>query len=124
VPEVAEPRFRSLSLEANDLTGLCVVSNQWLDDSSDHSDGEERLIKGFGQAVSWFTEVSFFNGTDVGMPEGMLIAPAAAGGSNTAILLQPPLTSRLAAIASARWRLTTRKGRRDNHERQQPASRL
>lgn len=72
-----EPVFAEQVLNAHDLTGYGVISNQMLDDAG--PEGDARLIDIIGQAAAWYAEYAFFNGLGAGssMPLGMLNAPCA-----------------------------------------------
>jgi HK97 family phage major capsid protein len=76
-PSETEPTFRQLSLKAWDLLGYSVASNQLLADVSD--EGEDALVRVFGQAASWYSEYAFLQGTGSArqMPQGVVNAPAA-----------------------------------------------
>ncbi len=88
VPQT-EPSFRQVSLTAWDLIGNSLVSNQWLDDTSEQVvppnasvpqvTGEERLIQLFGAAGAWYVEYAMFQGAGSGsrMPLGIVNAPCA-----------------------------------------------
>ena len=66
--------FRQLELTAKKLTGYTVASNELLNDSAVGL--EALLMKLFSQAVGFFEDDAFFNGTGSGMPLGLLNAPA------------------------------------------------
>jgi HK97 family phage major capsid protein len=76
-PAQTEPAFRQLSLKAWDLLGRATTSNQLLMDMG--SEGEEALVRIFGQAAAWYLEYAMFRGTGTPtqMPLGILNAPAA-----------------------------------------------
>lgn len=88
LPET-EPAFRQVSLTAWDLIGNTLVSNQWIDDTSEpvgppnaavpQLTGEERLINLFGAAGAWYVEYAMFQGAGSGtrMPLGIINAPCA-----------------------------------------------
>lgn len=75
--ETAELTFAEQVLNAWDLTGYGVVSNQMLDDAGPEVDA--KLIDIIGKAAAWYAEYAFFNGLGSGatMPLGMLNAPCA-----------------------------------------------
>ena len=74
-PPETEPKFRALELNAWDLLGECVVSNQWLADTP--AEAEEYLLEQFARAAAWYVEYAFFRGagTPKLMPLGILNAP-------------------------------------------------
>lgn len=74
-PQETEPQFRALSLEAWDLIGYAVMSNQFLEDIGPA--GEDYLLKLFGRAAAWYAEYAFLNGDGAAqlMPLGVIKAP-------------------------------------------------
>lgn len=73
--EVSEPRFRQIQLNAWDLLGRAVMSNDFLADTG--PEGEQALVKMFGQAAAWFTEFAFLQGLGAAgsMPLGIIPSP-------------------------------------------------
>ncbi len=92
-----EPVFKMDVMNAWDLIGYAVVSNQWLEDSGSPGrihEGAKRgaeepsiaadssdafLIKIFGKAAAWYAEYAFLNGDGIQKPLGILNSPAAIG---------------------------------------------
>lgn len=77
-PIETEPKFRQLTLNAWDLLGYAILSNQFLADTGPA--GEQALIRLFGRAAAWYAEYAFFQGLGAGsqMPLGILKSPCLA----------------------------------------------
>jgi HK97 family phage major capsid protein len=65
-----EPSFSQIRLDAHKLTGYTVISNELVQDSAIAVD--TMLTRLFGQAISYFEDVAFINGTGAGQPQGIL----------------------------------------------------
>ena len=65
-----QPAFGQVRLDAHKLTGYTVVSNELVQDSAIAID--TLLSRLFGQAISYFEDVAFINGTGAGQPQGIL----------------------------------------------------
>ena len=65
-----QPAFGQVRLDAHKLTGYTVVSNELVQDSAIAVD--TMLSRLFGQAISYFEDVAFINGTGAGQPQGIL----------------------------------------------------
>lgn len=78
-PQETEPTFGQLSLDAWDLLGYCVLSNQFLADAG--PEGEQAIVRVLGKAAAWYTEYAFFQGTGSAqlMPLGIINAPGTIG---------------------------------------------
>lgn len=106
-PETAEPTFRQLSLNAWDLLGRAVVSNQFLADIGPV--GEDYLINLFGKAAAWATEYAFLQGTgaDQQMPLGVVKAVGmgslAVTRQTTSTVTIQDITSMTAALLPQSW---------------------
>ena len=70
-----EPQFKQLELKAWELSGYSVSSNVLLQDSVVGL--EKFLMVLFAQAIAWFEEYAFLQGSGVGSPQGMLGCSAA-----------------------------------------------
>jgi HK97 family phage major capsid protein len=69
-----QPAFTQLQLIAKKLTGYTVASNELL---ADNAIGLEALItRLFGEALAYFEDDAFLNGTGAGQPLGILNSPA------------------------------------------------
>jgi len=68
----SEPTFSQMQLVAKKLTGYTVSSNELLSDSAIGL--EAVLLQLFPQAITFFEDESFMNGTGVGQPLGILNA--------------------------------------------------
>lgn len=69
----SEPVFRQIALIAKKLTGYTAVSNEMLADSSISL--EPLLQRMFGEALAFWEDLAFIEGTGVGQPQGLLTAP-------------------------------------------------
>ena len=65
-----QPAFGQVRLDAHKLTGYTVISNELVQDSAIAVD--TMLTRLFGQAISYFEDVAFINGTGAGQPQGIL----------------------------------------------------
>ena len=65
-----QPTFGQITLNANKLTGYTRVSNELVQDSALAIDA--LLTRMFGQAIGYFEDDAFFNGTGAGQPTGIL----------------------------------------------------
>ena len=65
-----QPSFGQIVLDAKKLTGYTVVSNELVQDSAIAID--TLLTRLFGEAVGYFEDVAFINGTGAGQPQGIL----------------------------------------------------
>ena len=65
-----QPAFGQVRLDAHKLTGYTVVSNELVQDSAIAVD--TMLSRLFGQAIAYFEDVAFINGTGAGQPQGIL----------------------------------------------------
>jgi HK97 family phage major capsid protein len=65
-----QPAFGQVVLDAKKLTGYSVISNELVQDSALAVD--TLLSRLFGQAISYFEDVAFINGTGAGQPQGIL----------------------------------------------------
>lgn len=70
-----EPTFRQMELKAWELSGYTVSSNVLLADSV--LGLEKFLLTLFAQAIAWFEEFAFLQGSGSGKPQGMLSCSAA-----------------------------------------------
>ncbi len=70
-----EPQFKQMELKAWELSGYSVSSNVLLQDSIIGL--EKFLMQLFAQAIAWFEEYAFLQGSGVGKPQGMLNCNAA-----------------------------------------------
>ena len=69
-----QPAFSQLVLDAKKLNGYTVISNELVQDSAIAV--EALLSRLFGQALSYFEDVAFINGTGAGQPLGILNSDA------------------------------------------------
>ena len=69
-----QPAFGQIRLDAHKLTGYTVVSNELVQDSAIAV--ETLLSRVFGDAISYFEDVAFINGTGAGQPLGILNSDA------------------------------------------------
>ena len=69
-----QPTFGQVVLNANKLTGYTRVSNELVQDSALAVDA--LLTRMFGQAIGYFEDDAFFNGTGAGQPTGILNSDA------------------------------------------------
>ena len=74
----SQPTFGNVKLIAKKLTGFTYCSDELLEDSAIAL--EALLIKQFGEAITWFEEESFWQGSGVGQPLGIM---------NSSVLLTP-----------------------------------
>jgi len=65
-----QPAFGQVVLDAKKLTGYTVISNELVQDSAIAI--ETLLTRLFGQAIAYFEDVAFINGTGAGQPQGIL----------------------------------------------------
>lgn len=74
-PQETEPTFGQVTLDAWDLLGYCVLSNQFLADTGPA--GEAALVRILGKAAAYYAELAFFQGTGsaLEMPLGIVNAP-------------------------------------------------
>ena len=70
----SNPTFRQVQLNARKLTGYTTTSNELLADNAISL--EALLIRMFGEALAYFEDTAFINGTGAGQPLGILNAPA------------------------------------------------
>lgn len=70
----SNPTFRQVQLTARKLTGYTTTSNELLADNAISL--EALLIRMFGEALAYFEDVAFINGTGAGQPLGILNAGA------------------------------------------------
>ena len=70
----SNPTFRQLMLTARKLTGYTTTSNELLADSTVGI--EALLVRLFGEALAYFEDDAFINGTGAGQPLGFLNAAA------------------------------------------------
>ena len=70
----SNPTFRQIGLTAKKLTGYTTVSNELLADSAIGL--EALLTRMFGEALAYFEDDAFIQGTGAGHPLGILSAPA------------------------------------------------
>lgn len=70
----SQPTFRQVEMVAKKLTGYTAASNELLNDNAIAL--EALLMRLFAQAVGFFEDDAFFNGTGAGQPLGILNAPA------------------------------------------------
>jgi HK97 family phage major capsid protein len=70
-----EPQFKGLSLTPYELSGYATVSRPLLDDGLGGA-LNAYLTAVFGEAIAWFEEYAFLQGSGVGQPQGILGAPA------------------------------------------------
>ena len=66
------PKVGSLGLQANKLVGFVYLSDEWMADVA----VENFLEQTFGEAVAYYADDAYVNGTGVGQPLGILNAPA------------------------------------------------
>lgn len=71
----SEPSFKQLLLTAHKLTGYTQASNELLADAAIAL--EALLMRLFSEAIRFFEDDAFINGTGAGQPLGILNAPAA-----------------------------------------------
>lgn len=69
-----EPSFRQLTLVAHKLVVYTEASDELLADSAVAL--EDFLSAAFGEAIQWYQEEAFLNGTGAGQPHGIIPAPA------------------------------------------------
>jgi HK97 family phage major capsid protein len=70
-----EPTFRQTELKANELSFYTVASNTLL---ADNAIGLDTLLTQlFKNAIAWYTDYAYLQGTGVGQPMGVVNAPAA-----------------------------------------------
>lgn len=86
-----EPLFKQISLIAHELTGYTLASNTILADSAIALDA--LLTRLFTQAISWYSDYAFLQGTGAGKPIGILNSPAT--------IVQGRTTSNLFKLADA-----------------------
>lgn len=70
----AEPLFRQVVLTAWELSFYALASNTLLADNAVGLDA--LLTQLFGQAIGWYTDYAYLQGSGVGQPLGLLNAPA------------------------------------------------
>ena len=70
----SQPTFGRVKLIAKKLTGFTYASDELLEDSAIAL--EALLIKQFGEAITWFEEESFWQGSGVGQPLGIFVSGA------------------------------------------------
>lgn len=70
-----EPKFRSVTLRAWDLTGYCIQSRPHYFDSGPGV--ENWLRKLFARSIAWYEDYAYFQGTGSGMPVGIINSAAA-----------------------------------------------
>ena len=70
----SDPAFRQILLAAQKLTGSTIVGNELLADSAISL--EALITRIFGEAVAFFEDDAFFDGTGAGQPQGILNTPA------------------------------------------------
>jgi len=68
----ANPKPRSMQLNAKKLTGFLRFSNEL---KSDMIGGEKALISVAGKGLAWYRDKAFLKGTGVGQPLGILNSP-------------------------------------------------
>jgi len=68
------PEFRQLELKAKKLTGYTYASNELIEDIIGNTLGQ-LIQSAFAQAISWYEDEAFINGTGVGQPLGILNSP-------------------------------------------------
>lgn len=68
-----EPKWRRLTLRAWELSGYALISNTMAADGG--SPLETRLRKLFARSIAWYEDYAFLQGTGVGQPLGMVVAP-------------------------------------------------
>ncbi len=84
----SEPTWRQVELTAWPLAGICYASNPLLDDAV----GLEAWLHSlFAHAVAWSEDFAFFQGTGLGMPQGIITSQATyqatrSGGPNTFLI--------------------------------------
>ena len=80
------PSFGQMTLKARKLPGYCYTSAEWLDDSI--VSAEDFLTQAFGEAIAFYADNAYINGTGVNEPLGVINAPCtitvSAEGSQTA----------------------------------------
>jgi HK97 family phage major capsid protein len=106
-----QPSFGQVVLDAHKLTGYTVVSNELAQDSPLAI--ETLLTRMFGQALAYFEDTAFINGTGAGQPQGILnseclISVAKETGQSAATILKENLDkmySRMlpSSIGNAVW---------------------
>ncbi len=69
-----EPKFREITLVANELSGYALASREVLFDNKVAL--EQRLTRLFGGAVGWYRDYAYLQGNAVGMPRGIFGAGA------------------------------------------------
>lgn len=69
-----EPKFREVSLVANELSGFALASRNVLYDNKVAL--EQRLTRLFGGAIGWYRDYAYLQGDGVGKPRGIVGAPA------------------------------------------------
>jgi HK97 family phage major capsid protein len=72
-----EPRFREITLVANELSGYSLASRNVLYDNKVAL--EQRLTQLFGGAVAWYRDYAYLAGDGVGKPRGIINHPATLG---------------------------------------------
>jgi HK97 family phage major capsid protein len=70
----SEPTFRQIELKSNELSFFAVASNTVIADSVISIEG--LLTKLFSQAIPWYLEYAYLQGTGAGQPLGVLQSPA------------------------------------------------
>lgn len=70
----SNPTFRQIALNARKLTAYTTTSNELMGDSA--LSLEAILTRMFGEALAYFEDTAFINGTGAGQPLGILNAPA------------------------------------------------
>lgn len=71
----SQPTFRQIELTAKKLTGYTATSNELIQDQN-VGGLEALLMRLFGDAIGFFEDDAFFNGTGAGQPLGILNSPA------------------------------------------------
>lgn len=66
------PSFGQMTLNARKLPGFCYTSEEWLDDSI--VSAEDFLIQAFGEAIAFYADDSYINGSGVNEPAGVVEA--------------------------------------------------
>lgn len=69
-----EPRFKEITLVANELSGYALASRNVLFDNKVAL--EQRLTRLFAGAIGWFRDYAYLQGDGVGKPRGIMNAPA------------------------------------------------
>lgn len=82
----SNPAFGQLTLRPRKLVGYCYTSSEWLEDS--FVSGEALLTQAFGEAIGFYADDFYINGSGVNEPlgilnSGSLIAQARAGATIT-----------------------------------------